>query len=218
MGVVVRFCQFVKQRRGNENPRAVSGQLQGDAVPAADRSAVPPVSNGCRANPPRLGDGIRAAKAGDQLRDRGNRIVFHGPTVQNVLPRVNTPCFGARGTVLLMDRSKEAIGQRLKEARTKKGYESVADAARAFGFNEGMARSNENGNRGPGRKMLKRYADAYGVDFEWLETGQKTAMKRLDQTELTLIEAWRRMIPEQRSAFFQLAVSTAPSKLIDKAS
>lgn len=61
---------------------------------------------------------------------------------------------------------------RLKEARAEAGYETATDAARAFGWNENTYRSNENGQRGPGRKSAIKYARAFRVSVDWLLTGR----------------------------------------------
>lgn len=60
---------------------------------------------------------------------------------------------------------------RLREARLKAGYESAADAARAFGWKEVTYRAHESEGRGVD-KSLEKYAKAFGVMPEWLRYGR----------------------------------------------
>lgn len=72
-----------------------------------------------------------------------------------------------------------AIAARLREARTKAGYGSAADAAEAFGFKYATYAGHENGSRGLRGDALKRYARAYKVPVEWLLTGSSAAPSRV---------------------------------------
>ena len=65
-----------------------------------------------------------------------------------------------------------SLSERLRRARIAAGYETSADAARAFGWNVNTVRSNENGNMLPGRDMVVRYANAYRVRADWLLDGR----------------------------------------------
>ncbi|KQW66395.1 peptidase S24 [Phenylobacterium sp. Root77] len=58
--------------------------------------------------------------------------------------------------------------QRLRLARTEKGYETAAAAADAFGWNRNTYSSNENGNATFSYRRAKEYAAAFGVRPEWL--------------------------------------------------
>jgi phage repressor protein C with HTH and peptisase S24 domain len=58
--------------------------------------------------------------------------------------------------------------QRLRLARTEKGYETAAAAADAFGWNRNTYSSNENGNAAFSYRRAKEYAAAFGVRPEWL--------------------------------------------------
>lgn len=69
----------------------------------------------------------------------------------------------------------EEIAQRLVEARTKAGYRSAAEAARAHGWNEVTYRTHEAGTRGITRAAAQRYAKTYGVSEAWLLTGEGKA-------------------------------------------
>lgn len=61
-----------------------------------------------------------------------------------------------------------AKANRLKAAREKAGFESAADAARAFGWTESAYRHHENGTRGFGADAAKRYGRAFKVKPGWL--------------------------------------------------
>jgi transcriptional regulator with XRE-family HTH domain len=54
-------------------------------------------------------------------------------------------------------------GDRLRELRIRKGYESAVDAARAFGWSENTYKSHEGGIRGIRPDAARRYATAFGA-------------------------------------------------------
>jgi len=58
--------------------------------------------------------------------------------------------------------------ERLRAAREKAGYASAADAARAFGWTESAYRHHENGTRGFGADVAKKYARAFKTKPGWL--------------------------------------------------
>lgn len=58
--------------------------------------------------------------------------------------------------------------QRLRHARTEKGFETAAAAAEAFGWNRNTYASNENGNAPFSFRKAKDYAAAFDVRPEWL--------------------------------------------------
>ncbi|MDO8380494.1 S24 family peptidase [Phenylobacterium sp.] len=58
--------------------------------------------------------------------------------------------------------------QRLRLARTEKGFDTAAAAAEAFGWNRNTYASNENGNAPFSYRKAKEYAAAFGVRPEWL--------------------------------------------------
>jgi phage repressor protein C with HTH and peptisase S24 domain len=62
-------------------------------------------------------------------------------------------------------------GDRLRELRIKKGYDTTADAARAFGWNENTYKSHENGERGIKLPVARKYAAAYGSSASYILTG-----------------------------------------------
>lgn len=69
-------------------------------------------------------------------------------------------------------------GDRLRELRIKKGYETTADAARAFGWNENTYKSHENGERGIKLAVARKYAAAYGVTPAYILTGEGNSSLR----------------------------------------
>jgi transcriptional regulator with XRE-family HTH domain len=58
--------------------------------------------------------------------------------------------------------------QRLRHARTERGFDTAAAAAEAFGWNRNTYASNENGNAPFSWRKAKEYAQAFGVRPEWL--------------------------------------------------
>ncbi len=77
---------------------------------------------------------------------------------------------------------------RLREARIKAGYDSAADAARAFGWEIPAYRHHENGTRAFDVEAAKRYARAFRVNPGWLLA--------LDRVEIAPAEASRERIVE----------------------
>lgn len=66
----------------------------------------------------------------------------------------------------------EMSADRLRKARIARGYETAADAARAFGWNVNTYSSNENGNATFSFRKAEQYAAALGVRAEWLYSGE----------------------------------------------
>ena len=89
--------------------------------------------------------------------------------------------------------------ERLKSARIAAGYDSVADAARAFGWNVNTTASNENGNRTYSRSGAEKYASAYKVSLDWLLTG-KGAMKATATESAEIVNIWSRIPQARRDA------------------
>jgi transcriptional regulator with XRE-family HTH domain len=69
-------------------------------------------------------------------------------------------------------RRVRTVNERLRWARKAAGYDTAADAARAFGWNEVTYTSHENGIRNPRPPTVQRYARALNVTFAWLQTGE----------------------------------------------
>ncbi|MEK7752764.1 MAG: XRE family transcriptional regulator [Acidobacteriota bacterium] len=70
------------------------------------------------------------------------------------------------------------VGERLKWARQKAGYDSAAEAVRAFGWTKTTYADHENGHRQPKMPQLKRYAAAFTVPWLWLHEGGQLPGKR----------------------------------------
>jgi SOS-response transcriptional repressor LexA len=62
----------------------------------------------------------------------------------------------------------DSRAQRLRHARTGKGYETATAAADAHGWSRNTYASNENGNAPFSYRRAKEYAAAFGVSAEWL--------------------------------------------------
>ena len=62
--------------------------------------------------------------------------------------------------------------ERLKHARVKRGFETAADAARAFNWKQPTYTSHENGTRPISRKAALAYASAFRVSAGWLLYGE----------------------------------------------
>lgn len=88
-------------------------------------------------------------------------------TAHNTLriARVNTPRIATIGIVAVMGTFKS---DRLKAARENAGFDSAADAARAFGWTESAYRHHENGTRNFGADAAKKYGRAFKVKPGWL--------------------------------------------------
>jgi len=67
--------------------------------------------------------------------------------------------------------------ERLKAARSAKGFATATDAARAHGWKEATYLGHENGTRGMGR-AAPQYAKAFGVTVGWLLNGEGVGPSR----------------------------------------
>lgn len=98
----------------------------------------------------------------------------HDETLQCVSHQINTRYDASRAgryTRVMEDYSRDAIANRLKEARAAK-FATAADAARAIGKKEVTVRAHESGQNGLSASMARTYAKAYGVSAEWLLYGK----------------------------------------------
>lgn len=75
------------------------------------------------------------------------------------------------------------MGERLRLARTRAGYETAAEAAVAFGWPESTYRSHENGTRGFPAKKAPIYAKAFRVREEWLLLNKGEMLSGEDSTK-----------------------------------
>lgn len=69
----------------------------------------------------------------------------------------------------------ETSADRLRIARTRAGFKNANDASDAFGWNKHTYTSHENGNRNFKLDSAIVYADAFGVDYNWLLSGRGDA-------------------------------------------
>ncbi|XAI96872.1 HTH-XRE domain containing protein [Synechococcus phage Ssp-JY40] len=88
-----------------------------------------------------------------------------GISIQRVSQQVNTPCIVFFDTSRIMSASQS---ERLKAAREKAGYKSAQAAAEAFGWGVAGYRHHENGTRGFGLDVAKKYGRAFKVKPGWL--------------------------------------------------
>lgn len=68
----------------------------------------------------------------------------------------------------MSEKPDQGRAERLRQAREAAGFESAAEAATKFKWNENTYRANENGNATFSFKKAKEYARAFGVRPEWL--------------------------------------------------
>lgn len=98
--------------------------------------------------------------------------ISHGENVHNALSLVKSkrtvvPCI----LHMMTHDDRPDSAKRLEKARTSRGFESAADAARYFGWNYDTYVQHENGTRGITRAAA-RYAKAFRVTAGWLLTGE----------------------------------------------
>jgi phage repressor protein C with HTH and peptisase S24 domain len=65
-----------------------------------------------------------------------------------------------------------SLNERLRQARREAGFETAADAARAFGWKSAGYIHHENGTRGVKPDLARRYAKAFKKPVEWLLYGE----------------------------------------------
>lgn len=68
--------------------------------------------------------------------------------------------------------------ERLRQARTRAGFQTASDAARRFGWAESAYRHHENGTRGFKMDAAQRYARAFRVPVDWILFGKGTGTKK----------------------------------------
>ncbi len=85
-------------------------------------------------------------------------------SIHSVSHPVNTLRIATHCIVRVMSDKAE----RLKDARTKAGFASAAEAAQRFGWQEPAYRHHENGTRGFGADSAKKYGRAFKVKPGWL--------------------------------------------------
>lgn len=71
----------------------------------------------------------------------------------------------------ILGTTKQAIAERLKQARLDAGFAKVTDATRAFGWNYSAYRAHESGQNGVKPAEIEEYAKAYGTTAAHLQFG-----------------------------------------------
>lgn len=107
---------------------------------------------------------------------------------------------------------------RLREARIKAGYESAADAARAFGWEIPAYRHHENGTRAFDVEAAKRYARAFRVNPGWLLALDKVEVAPAEAGRERIVEVtgsvaagvWRETTEWPQSERFEIVVGPSP--------
>lgn len=78
----------------------------------------------------------------------------------------------------------EEQGKRLKALREKKGFETAADAARAYGWAVTTYQAHENGSRGIKLDAARRYASVFNSTPAFILTGQSASSAPVVDTVL----------------------------------
>lgn len=81
----------------------------------------------------------------------------------------------------------EEPADRLRQLRIKKGFETTADAAAAFGWNPNTYKSHENGERGIKLPVARQYASAFGSSASYILTGERAAPTISEVTSIPLM-------------------------------
>lgn len=99
----------------------------------------------------------------------GLRFLGHGPHDTPSIAERNTLCIARHANCVAMMRTP---GDRLRELREAKGYQTAKEAAEAFGWNEVTYRAHENGTRTITFPVARKYAQAYAVRPGYILTGE----------------------------------------------
>lgn len=100
--------------------------------------------------------------------------------------------------------------ERLQWAREHAGFATASEAARAVGVGEPTYLGHENGSRGYHRNA-ERYARRFRVRLEWLWSGQGSPVNVHVEgdAETELLEAFRKLPPDEADAYRQLILRRA---------
>lgn len=112
----------------------------------------------------------------------------------------------------------DIMPDRLREARIKAGYESAADACRAFGWEIPAYRHHENGTRTFDVEAAKRYARAFRVNPGWLLALDKVEVAPAETSRERIVEVtgsvaagvWRETTEWPQSDRFEIVVGPSP--------
>lgn len=112
----------------------------------------------------------------------------------------------------------DVMPDRLRTARIKAGYDSAAEAARAFGWEVPAYRHHENGTRGITVEAAKRYARAFRVNPGWLLALDKVEVAPAEASRERIVEVsgsvaagvWRETTEWPQSDRFEIVVGPSP--------
>ena len=93
----------------------------------------------------------------------------------------------------------DEIHERLQWMRRQRGFETAADAARAYGWNEVTYRAHEAGpvdGRGIKRSVAEKYAAAFRYSLSWFLTGEGSS----DSETAEIVNIWDRIPDRNRDA------------------
>lgn len=93
---------------------------------------------------------------------------------------------GLQVSGMLIDRT--AVSLRLKMARKDAGYDSAADAAKAFGWKISTYTAHENGQNPIRHEVAERYSKAFRVNPKWILFGEDTAQLSTTDLETDTLE------------------------------
>jgi len=111
-------------------------------------------------------------------------------------------------------------GERLRWAREKAGFFTATDAARSYGWTVPTYLGHENGDRVPSRQNAKRYAQAFGVTWDWILEGENSGFDDLlDVAPIGYVGAGTEIVlsdPELQAIPSQLAdqLMNRPNKIL----
>ena len=97
------------------------------------------------------------------------------------------------------------IGQRIRTLREQGGL-TQADLGAAIGTSRTHLTNIEGGKGNPGRELLVAIATHFGVSLDWLSegSGEPRPTRTLDETEILLVQAFRRLPRDEREAHLNL--------------
>jgi hypothetical protein len=106
-------------------------------------------------------------------------------------------------------------GQRLIDARIKRGYPTAAAAIRAFGFVKSTYEKHENGTRAFDLKDAERYGKAFRKSPAWILTGVGPQEQEMNAEERSVLEKFRELSDEGRAAVHALCDALLASRPLE---
>lgn len=102
-------------------------------------------------------------------------------------------------------RDRIHIGQRIRTLREQGGL-TQADLGAAIGTSRTHLTNIEGGKGNPGRELLVAIATHFSVSLDWLSdgNGEPRPARALDETETLLVQAFRKLPPEEQEAHLNL--------------